>query len=106
MSEYIVILVTASSETEAETVAEDLVRSRLVACANILPGVRSVFRWEGEIQREREVLLVMKSRHELFDRIEQRVRDLHSYEVPEVLAVPILEGSGPYLTWLGEETIP
>lgn len=104
MSEYIAIFVTASSGQEAETIAKDLVGSRLVACANIFPEIRSVFRWKGEVQNEREVFLMMKSRTALFDRIERRVRELHSYEVPEIVAVPLVKGSPPYLDWVGEET--
>jgi len=104
MSEYIAIFVTASSGQEAETIAKELVGSRLVACANIFPEIRSIFRWKGEVQKEQEVFLIMKSRTALFDRIEQRVRELHSYEVPEIVAVPIVKGSPPYLDWVGEET--
>ncbi len=104
MSEYIVILVTASTAKEAETIAEDLVASRLAACGNIIPGIRSIFHWKDEVQKEEETLLVLKSRADLFDRIEQRVRELHSYEVPEIIALPILRGSPPYLAWLSEET--
>jgi periplasmic divalent cation tolerance protein len=104
MSEYIVILVTASTEQEAETIAEDLVASRLAACGNIVPGIRSIFQWKDEVQKEEETLLILKSRSELFGRIEKRVRELHSYEVPEIVALPILEGSQPYLAWLSEET--
>ncbi len=104
MSEYIAIFVTASSGQEAETIAKELVGSRLVACANIFPEIRSIFRWKGEVQKEQEVFLIMKSRTALFDRIEQRIRELHSYEVPEIVAVPIVKGSPPYLDWVGEET--
>jgi periplasmic divalent cation tolerance protein len=104
MSEYVVVLVTASSEKEAETIAEDLVGSRMVACANLIFGIRSIYRWKGEVQKENEVLLVMKGRSDGFSRIEKRVRELHSYDVPEVIALPVLKGSPPYLEWLGEET--
>lgn len=104
MSENIMIFVTASSDSEAQTISKDLVGSRLVACANLLPGIRSIFQWKGEVQSEQEVLVIMKSRTELFDRIERRVRELHSYDVPEILAIPILAGSLPYLAWLREET--
>ena len=104
MSEYIAIFVTASSGQEAETIAKELVGSRLVACANIFPEIRSIFRWKGKVQKEQEVFLIMKSRTALFDRIEQRIRELHSYEVPEIVAIPIVKGSPPYLDWVGEET--
>jgi periplasmic divalent cation tolerance protein len=104
MSEYITVLVTASSQSEAEEIGGKLVAGRLVACVNILPGILSIFRWKGEVQHEREVLLVMKSRSDLFPRIEERVRELHSYDVPEILALPVLAGSEPYLAWLAQET--
>lgn len=104
MKEAIVIFVTASSEEEARTLARDLVGSKLVACANLLPGLHSLFYWKGKVEEAGEVLLMMKSRAELFDRIERRVRKLHSYEVPEIIALPILQGSAPYLAWIMEET--
>ncbi|OIP64340.1 MAG: divalent-cation tolerance protein CutA [Nitrospirae bacterium CG08_land_8_20_14_0_20_52_24] len=104
MSGYVAVFVTASSREEAETIAKELVGSRLAACANIFPEIRSIFRWKGKVQKEQEVLLIIKSRLALFDRIEQRVRELHSYEVPEIVAVPIVKGSPPYLDWVGEET--
>lgn len=104
MTEFIVILVTAATTEEAETVADTLVRDRLVACANILGGVRSIFHWQGKIDEADEHLIIMKGRSEHFQRIEQRVRELHSYEVPEIIALPILAGSAPYLNWLRRET--
>ncbi len=104
MKQAIVILVTASSEEEARTLARELVGSKLVACAGLLPGVQSLFHWKGKVEEEKEVLLILKSRAELFDRVEQRVRELHSYEVPEIIALPILQGSAPYLAWINEET--
>ena len=104
MTEFIVIFVTASGREEAETVAHTLVRDRLVACANILGGVRSLFHWQGKIDRADEQLIVMKGRSAHFQRIEQRIRELHSYEVPEIIALPVVAGSAPYLNWLREET--
>lgn len=104
MKEAIVIFVTASSEEEARTLARKLVDSRLVACANVVPGLQSLFHWKGNVEEAKEVLLILKSRAELFDRVEQRVRELHSYEVPEIIALPILQGSAPYLAWINEET--
>jgi len=100
----IVVLITTPSETEARTLARDLVDARLAACANLLPGVQSLFHWNGKVEEAKEVLLILKSRTELFDRIEARVRELHSYEVPEIIALPILHGSDPYLAWIHEET--
>ncbi len=104
MNEAIIILVTASSEEEARTLARELVNARLAACANILPGLTSLFHWKGKVEEEKEVLLILKSRAELFDSIEARVRALHSYEVPEIIALPIQHGSAPYLAWIVDET--
>ncbi len=104
MTEFVTILVTAASEAEAEVIADQLLSAKLIACANIVGGVRSVFSWAGAVQRESEVLIIMKSRQALFQEIEQKVRQLHSYDVPEILAIPILTGSEPYLQWLGDET--
>ncbi len=106
MSEFITILVTTASEEEAERIAEELLAAKLIACANIVGGVRSLFSWAGAVQKEQEILIIMKSRQVLFEEIEQKVRQIHSYDVPEILALPILTGSGPYLQWLGEETVP
>lgn len=104
MTEFIVILVTAANAEEAATIADTLVRDRLVACANILGGVRSIFHWQGKIDQADEHLVILKGRSEHFQRIEQRVRDLHSYDVPEIIALPVIAGSAPYLKWLREET--
>ncbi|NOY52715.1 MAG: divalent-cation tolerance protein CutA [Deltaproteobacteria bacterium] len=104
MKSSIVILITASSKEEARTLARDLVETRLAACANLLPGVQSLFHWNGKVEEAEEVLLILKSRAELFERIEARVRKLHSYEVPEIIALPILNGSAPYLAWIDAET--
>jgi len=104
VKEAIIIFVTASSEAEARTLARDLVDSGLAACANLLPGLTSIFHWKGKVEETEEILLILKSRAELFERIETHVRELHSYEVPEIIALPILYGSSPYLAWIDEET--
>ena len=100
----IVVLVTAPSEDEAAKIARVLVEERLAACANILSGVRSIYRWEGKVEDAPEVLMVIKTREELFDTLDKRVRELHPYSVPEVIAVSIVNGSQAYLKWLHEET--
>lgn len=100
MSERIVVLITTGSRDEAEAMAGALVRELLAACVNILPGVTSVYRWEGEVQQDQEWLLVAKSHSEILDRLIQRVTELHSYQVPEVLALPVVGGSPTYLRWL------
>ncbi len=76
----------------------------MAACANVLPGVRSIFRWEGKISDEREVLLLLKTRSDLFDRLAETVKRLHTYQVPEIVALPIEFGSPDYLAWIREST--
>jgi periplasmic divalent cation tolerance protein len=100
----IVILVTAGSEAEAERIARALVDERLAACVNVLPGMRSFYRWEDRVADDAEILLVIKARRERFEAVAARVRELHSYEVPEVVALPMLAGSEAYLEWLGSVT--
>jgi len=102
MIDCIVILVTAGSETEAETIAWALVEEQLAACVNIVSPLRSIYRWEGKIADDREWLLVIKTGAERFSAIEARVKALHSYQTPEVIAVPIVQGSDAYLQWLAE----
>jgi periplasmic divalent cation tolerance protein len=102
MDDAVVIMVTASSEEEAEILGKKLVEERLVACANCVPGVRSIFVWQGELCDECEVLLIMKSQRSYVSKIVRRVKELHSYDVPEIIALPIIEGSEDYLTWIAE----
>ncbi len=104
MTNAIVILVTASSENEAETIAKTLVKERLAACVNILNPIRSIYRWEGKIADDREWLLVIKTQAERFAAVEEKVKALHSYQIPEVIALPILHGSESYLHWLTKES--
>lgn len=99
-SEPIVVLMTAAGADEASRIAELLVNQRLAACVQILPEMQSVYVWEGAVQREREVLLLAKATRANFAEIERKVRELHSYETPEIIAVPIIAGSEPYLKWL------
>ena len=100
----VVVLCTAGSRTEAERLATALVGERLAACVSLILPLRSVYRWRGRIERAREVLLVIKTRRALAARLITRVRALHSYEIPEVIALPIVAGSAPYLAWLTTET--
>ncbi len=101
-TDFIIVLVTTANRAEAEKISQALVEEKLIACANIISPVASCFRWMGKIERAEECLVVMKSRADLFARVEARVRALHSYEVPEVLALPIVEGSAGYLAWMGD----
>ncbi|HSD11158.1 MAG TPA: divalent-cation tolerance protein CutA [Candidatus Binatia bacterium] len=96
----IVVLVTAPSADGAAEIARALVEERLAACANIVPGVRSIYRWEERVADDSEWLLVIKTERTRFAELEARVRTLHAYSVPEVIAVEIVEGSKPYLDWL------
>lgn len=100
----IVVLVTAASKQEAARIGRALVKAELAACVNLLPGVHSIFRWEGKVSEEREVLLIVKSRSDLFGRLAAEVRRLHSYQVPEVIAFPIVYGAADYLAWIHKST--
>ena len=97
---YIVIFVTAKDKKEAEKIIQELLNEHLIACANIVSPVTSFFWWVGKIDRAEECLLVMKSRQDLFEEVALKVKGLHSYEVPEVLALPIVEGSKAYFDWM------
>ena len=102
--EAVVVLVTTATREEGETIARLLVEDRLVACVNVVPQVRSVFRWEGALSQEDETLLVIKSRRDRFPALVAAVKNLHSYRVPEIIALPIVEGSAEYLQWIDEAT--
>jgi len=104
MADEIVVFITTSNPEEASKIARALVEERLSACVNIIKSIRSIYRWQKEVQDEEEALLIVKTRGELFERLEKRVRELHSYTVPEVIAISISEGSAPYLKWLREST--
>ena len=103
MTDKIVVLSTCGSAEEAERIARALVEKRLAACVNVMPAVRSFYRWKGAIEDEPELLLVIKSSRGLFDQLRAEIERLHSYEVPEVIAVPVVDGSEGYLEWLERE---
>jgi periplasmic divalent cation tolerance protein len=104
--DFVVVLVTVPNEDVATTLARALVAEKLVACVNILPGVRSIYAWQGEVCDESELLCVLKTRRALFPAVEDRVLDLHPYQVPEIIALPLVLGHSPYLGWLQDETRP
>jgi periplasmic divalent cation tolerance protein len=104
MTDKIVVLSTCGSAEEAERIARALVEGRLAACVNILPGLRSIYRWEGAIEDAQECLLLIKTTRDQFERLEAEVRRLHSYEVPELLAVQVVAGPEDYLNWITEST--
>lgn len=98
------VMVTAASEEQALSIARALVEERLAACVNLVGPVRSIYRWQGKVQDDREHLMIIKTRASMVARLARRVKELHSYEVPEVIAIPIAAGSKPYLEWLFEST--
>ncbi|HCF60784.1 MAG TPA: divalent-cation tolerance protein CutA [Myxococcales bacterium] len=98
----LVVMVTAPSAEKASEIARVLVEERLAACANLVGPIRSIYRWQGKVEDEAEVLLLLKTRVEVFERLRERVVGLHEYSCPEVVALPIVRGHEPYLQWLGE----
>ncbi len=98
------VLVTAGSEQQAVSIARALVGERLAACVNIVGPVRSIYRWRDAVEDDREYLLIIKTRAAVYAKVERRVRELHTYEVPEVLALSAVRGSPPYVKWLLEST--
>jgi periplasmic divalent cation tolerance protein len=103
MQERLVVLITAGSQEEADRIANTLVAEMLAACVNVLPGVTSVYRWEGEVQRDQEWLLVTKTTREVLDDLVRRVQAIHSYDLPEIIALPVVGGSQGYLRWIDGE---
>jgi len=104
VEDFIIILVTTSSEEEGRKIAQVLVEKRIAACVNIINDIESIYRWKGKISDEKEVLLLIKTRKKLYKSVEEEVRKLHSYEVPEIIALPIVSGSKDYLYWIDSET--
>ncbi len=100
MSEISIVFVTAGSEEEAVKIGRSLVEEELAACANIVPRIRSIYRWKGETCDEQEVLIIIKTRSLLFPALQSRVKQLHSYEVPEIIAFPLAQGLPEYLDWV------
>jgi periplasmic divalent cation tolerance protein len=94
------IVLTTCAQSEAESLAEKLVEDGLVACVNIIDKVQSAYRWQGKIVKDHECLLVMKSSSIVYDRLQQRIKEIHSYEVPEIISLDIENGYAPYLEWL------
>jgi periplasmic divalent cation tolerance protein len=99
---YVVVMVTTSSKHEAEKIVQHLLDGRLIACANIVGPVTSIFHWSGKNEKSEEYLILMKSHQDLFKKLEEAVRALHSYKVPEILVLPVVDGSKEYLDWLDD----
>ena len=100
----VVVMITAASQDEAVKIADEVVRSRLAACVSTIPTVRSTYWWEGEIMNDQESLLLIKTTSDKFHSLEETIRKIHSYKVPEIIAIPVSQGFPPYLEWVNRET--
>ena len=100
MKKYIVVFVTCTSKKEALAIAKKLLNEKLIACANIIEGVSSLFWWKGKVDKARETLVIIKTARKNFNKIKRRIKRLHSYEVPEIVALPIASGENSYLKWI------
>lgn len=103
--EYIVIFCTTSNKENAELIGHSLVQEKLAACTNIIPKMTSIYSWNNQIVKDEELLLVIKTKKELFDNVKNKILSLHSYDVPEIISIDIKEGSKPYLDWINENTM-
>lgn len=103
MKGFIVVFVTVGSRKEGQRLARVLVEERLAACVSRVGGVRSIYRWQGQLEESKEELLVIKTQQRLFNNLRKRVQALHGYAEPEIIALPVLDGSPSYLKWLGEQ---
>ncbi len=103
---FAIVLTTAGSDEEAERIASALVERRLAACVNVVPGVVSFYRWDGAVKRDTERLLIAKTSTERFDAVRDAIVELHSYDVPEVVMIPIRDGSAAYLDWIADGVRP
>lgn len=106
VTDKIVVLTTCSSREEADRIAYQLVDARLAACVNVLPGIGSIYRWQGAVEQAQEILLLIKSSRALFDSLRARIEQLHSYSTPEIVALPIVDGAEGYLNWMNAELQP
>lgn len=104
MSDHVVVLSTVARAEDAERIGRELVERGLAACVNVVPGLVSIYRWQGQVESQEERLLVIKTRGERFEALREALVALHPYEVPEVVALPIAAGHAPYLAWLDDNT--
>ena len=102
MTEALIVLCACGAESEALAIGRTLVEERLAACVNILPGVHSIYRWKGIIENAPEYMLLMKTSQARFTALRDRISQLHSYEVPEIIAIPVVDGAEKYLAWIRE----
>jgi periplasmic divalent cation tolerance protein len=103
MTKFVVVLVTAGSVQEAEAIADKLLDGRKAACVNIVPSVKSIYWWKGKKESSEEVLMIIKSRREILDEVVESVKSTHSYDTPEIIALPVNDGNSDYLKWLASE---
>ncbi|MBP9855191.1 MAG: divalent-cation tolerance protein CutA [Candidatus Omnitrophica bacterium] len=101
---YIVIFITCKNKKEAENIADQLLKDKLIACANIISDIQSMYWWEGRVNSDQEVMMVIKTRKTLFSKIVKAVKAIHSYKVPEIIAMPIISGNKDYLNWIDDST--
>jgi len=103
MKDYIQVFTTTESKEEAEKISREVVGKRLAACAQIVGPIKSIYRWKEKIEEEEEWLCIMKSLNDLYEQLERAIKEIHSYEVPEILALPVVAGNQAYLEWLNKE---
>lgn len=103
---HVVVFITAKDKEEARKISDRLVGDKLVACVNIVDPIESIFRWEGKVDRSSEALLILKTRKFLFKKLIKAVKSVHSYSVPEIIALPIVDGNKDYLKWINDSTKP
>lgn len=103
--DYIIVLTTCNSSEIASSIAESLVSNKLAACVNVINSVESIYQWQGKIEHDKEILLIIKTRKSLYSQLEQAIQELHDYELPEIIAVPIDTGEKNYLNWIQSATL-
>ena len=106
MTAPVLVMSAVGAQTDAQKIARMLVEERVAACVNIVPGITSIYRWKGAVEQEGEVLLVIKTIGERVEQLKARLLELHPYELPEVVVIPIVGGHAPYLAWLAEQASP
>ena len=104
MEDIIVVMVTVATESQGLEIGRSLIEEKLAACVNLIKGLRSLYMWEGSLSDDQEILMLIKTRRSLFPKLKDRVIELHTYEVPEIIALPVVEGSSSYLKWVAEMT--
>jgi periplasmic divalent cation tolerance protein len=103
-AEHLLVLSSCPDAASAQALSTALLSERLAACVNRMPGVKSMYRWQNQVERDDEVLLLIKTRADLYPQLEAMIKDMHPYELPEIIAVPISQGSAEYLAWIDSET--